>query len=166
MRKNRERMSLRSNFLCLFRKSKKEPAHGSCKKSHFWRQIISTAERKWVISLILWIFFVATATAFCRSHSLTHSQFYNLNFSSLLIQFAHTHAEMGERDVKSQNKYSWNICARFVHTFLRRSMIDNVTVICLISMTTVSLPLSIKLSFAYFSLVRITSSFSIQDKFI
>lgn len=45
-------------------------------------------------------------------------------------------------------KYMCEVC---IHTFLRRSMIDNnVTVICLISMTTVSLPLSIKLSFAYF----------------
>lgn len=34
-----------------------------------------------------------------------------------------------------------------IHTiFSRRMMIDNMTVICLISMTTVSLPLSIKLS--------------------
>lgn len=115
MRKNRERMSLRSNFF-LPLQSKKEPAHGSCKKSHFWRQIISTAERKWVISLILWIFFVATATAFCRSHSLALQLEFSSSSSFANSICIHTHAEMGERDVKSQNKYSWNICARGLFT--------------------------------------------------
>ena len=86
---------------CLFREQQKEPAHGSCKKSHFWRQIISTAERKWVISLILWIFFCGCSNCFL-SISFSHSQFYNLNFSSSSI-FANsicTHARRdgGERE--------------------------------------------------------------------